>query len=58
MGDEYRRRSGSPEQRDDFLAHPPSEFEIERIERFVEQDDGGLRSQRPCERDALLLSAG
>ncbi len=31
---------------------------VERGERLVEQDQGGLGSQRPGERDALLLPTG
>ncbi len=37
--------------------HLLAQLEVQRPERFVEQEDGGLVDQRPGERDALRLAA-
>ncbi len=38
--------------------HLLAQLEVERAERLVEEQDGGLLGQRPGERDPLLLAAG
>ena len=35
-----------------------AELQVERAQRLVEQQDGGLQRQRPRQRHALLLAAG
>ncbi|MGF6980503.1 hypothetical protein QFZ94_009020 [Paraburkholderia sp. JPY465] len=44
-------------QRLEFELHVLAQIPVERAERLVEQQHRWIRHDRPCERDALLLSA-
>ena len=58
VGHEDRRGPGTIEDRLHLTAHANPQRRVEVRERFVEQDDGRLRGERPAQRDPLLLSPG
>ena len=58
MGDEHRRHSELEEQVVDLGSDLDAQRGVEAGERFVQQQDAGMGSQRSSQGDPLLLSAG
>jgi hypothetical protein len=58
VGDEECRGAQSELKAADDVAHLCAHLGIERAERFIKQQHGGLEHQRTGQGDALLLSAG
>ncbi len=57
VGDVHEAPAGLALQRLEFVLHLAAEMQVERAERFVEEQDGGLDHQRAGERDPLALAA-
>src|ERR1700754_1755805 len=58
VGDQPRRGAGPAEDLLDIGADAGPQVRVQRGERLVEQDHGGLDGQRASQRDPLLLAAG
>src|SRR6478609_12085416 len=58
VGDQHRRGAGAAEDLLDIGADAGPQVRVQRGERLVEQDHGGLDGQRAGQCDPLLLAAG
>ena len=57
MGDMDEGGAHAPLDRFQFILHLAAELQVQRAQRFIEQQHGGFHHQRPGQRHALPLPA-